>query len=53
VFFVNDTQQEVIESALSSAVEQRSEKTKAAKRAAALAHIAGDFINKSKIDSAR
>lgn len=47
VFFVNDAQQEVIEGALSSAGELRSEKTKAAKRAAALAHIAGEFINKT------
>jgi hypothetical protein len=51
VFFVNDMQQEVIESALSSAGEQRSEKAKAAKRAAALAHIAGEFLNQSKINS--
>ncbi len=45
VFFVNDTQQGTIENALSLAKESRSEKTKAAKRAAALAHIAGDFLN--------
>jgi ParB/RepB/Spo0J family partition protein len=45
VFFVNDTQQEVIEKALSSAGELRSEKTRAAKRAAALAHIAGEFLS--------
>jgi ParB family chromosome partitioning protein len=47
VFFVNESQQEVIEKALSSAERARSEKTKAAKRAAALAHIAGEFINKT------
>jgi ParB/RepB/Spo0J family partition protein len=57
VFFVNDAQQETIENALSLAQESRSEivkmayaKTKAAKRAAALAHIAGDFLNYSKIN---
>ncbi|MFZ0035693.1 MAG: ParB/RepB/Spo0J family partition protein [Sedimentisphaerales bacterium] len=47
VFFVNDSQQEVIEGALSSAQKLRSEKTKALRRAAALAHIAGEFINKT------
>jgi hypothetical protein len=58
VFFVNDAQQETIENALSLAQESRSEivkmayaKTKAAKRAAALAQIAGDFLNQSKINS--
>jgi ParB/RepB/Spo0J family partition protein len=57
VFFVNDAQQETIENALSLTQESRSEivkmayaKTKAAKRAAALAHIAGDFLNYSKIN---
>jgi hypothetical protein len=58
VFFVNDAQQETIENALSLAQESRSEivkmayaKTKAAKRAAALAQIAGDFLNHSKFNS--
>ena len=58
VFFVNDAQQETIENALSLAQESRSEivrmacaKTKAAKRAAALAHIAGEFLNQSKFNS--
>jgi len=58
VFFVNDAQQETIENALSLAQESRSEivrrayaKTKAAKRAAALTHIAGEFLNQSKINS--
>lgn len=51
VFFVNDAQQKTIEKALSSARELRSEKTKAAKRAAALAHIAGEFLNQPKINS--
>jgi ParB/RepB/Spo0J family partition protein len=50
VFFVNDTQQEVIEKALSSAGEMRSEKTRAAKRAAALAHIAGEFLRRTMSD---
>jgi hypothetical protein len=52
VFFVNDSQQEVIEKALSSAEGARSEKTnatprstRAARRAAALAHIAGEFLS--------
>lgn len=49
VFFVNDMQQETIENALSFA-EQKGE-TKAAKRAAALAQIAGDFLNHSKFNS--
>lgn len=51
VFFVNDAQQETIENALSLAKELRDEKTKAAKRAAALAHIAGAFINHSEFNS--
>jgi len=51
VFFVNDAQQEIIENALSLAQEPCSEKTKAAKRAAALAQIAGHFLNHSKPDS--
>jgi len=51
VFFVNDTQQETIENALSLAKESRSEKTKAAKRAAALAQIARHFLNDSKFNS--
>jgi hypothetical protein len=48
VFFVNDSQQEVIESALSSVQELRSEKTKALRRAVALAQIAGNFLNQQK-----
>jgi ParB family chromosome partitioning protein len=58
VFFVNDSQQEVIEKALSSAEGARSEKTnatprstRAARRAAALADIAGEFLNHCKINS--
>jgi len=60
VFFVNDAQQGTIENALSLAEESRSEivkmayaKTKAAKRAAALAQIAGDFLNHSKFNPLR
>jgi ParB family chromosome partitioning protein len=48
VFFVNDVQQETIEKALSSAEELVEEKTKAAKRAAELTHIAGEFLDKNK-----
>jgi hypothetical protein len=51
VFFVDDTQQETIEKALLLAGESRGEKTKAAKRAAALAQIAGYFLNHSKFNS--
>lgn len=58
VFFVNDAQQEMIESALSLAQESRGEiakaacaKTKAAKRAAALADIAGEFLKHLKFNS--
>jgi ParB/RepB/Spo0J family partition protein len=45
VFFVNDAQQEIIEKALSLAQELGDEKTKAAKRAAALAQIAENFLS--------
>jgi len=51
VFFVTDEQQETIETALSLAKESRSEKTKASRRAAALAQIAGHFLNHSKFNS--
>jgi hypothetical protein len=51
VFFVNDTQQETIENALSLADENKNEKTKAAKRTAALTHIAQYFVNDSKFNS--
>jgi len=47
VFFVNDEQKEVIEKALSLIQKLQNEKTRAAKRAAALARIAGEFINKT------
>ena len=53
VFFVNDAQQGTIENALSLAEESRSEITIAAKRAAALAQIAGDFLNHSKFNPLR
>ena len=49
VFFVNDAQQQQIEKALSRVEEPKAKMTKAAKRAAALTHIAGYFFNLSKI----
>lgn len=50
VFFVNDSQQERIEKALSLVEEPKAEMTKAAKRAAALTHIAGYFFNMKKLN---
>jgi hypothetical protein len=50
VFFVNDTQQKQIEKALSLTEEPKAKTTKAARRAAALSHIAGYFLNHSKIN---
>jgi len=47
VFFVNDTQQQKIEEALSAAGKEQSQKTKAAKNAAALTHIAEYFLRNS------
>jgi ParB/RepB/Spo0J family partition protein len=49
VFFVSDTQQQQIENALSLAESPKTQMTKAAKRAAALARIAGHFLNHSKL----
>jgi hypothetical protein len=51
VFFVNETQQKQIEKALSLVEEPKAETTKAAKRANALSHIAGYFLNHSKNNS--
>ncbi len=51
VFFVNDKQQGQIEKALSLVEEPKAEVTRAAKRAAALAQIAGHFLNDSKFNS--
>jgi ParB/RepB/Spo0J family partition protein len=51
VFFVNDTQQQLIERALSLVQEPEAEMTKAVKRAAALTQMAGYFLNNSKISS--
>ncbi len=51
VFFVSDTQQKTIERALSSVQKTGGEKTKAAKRAAALAYIARQFLNQLKLNS--
>ncbi|MDD5063632.1 MAG: ParB/RepB/Spo0J family partition protein [Phycisphaerae bacterium] len=45
IFFVNDAQQRTIESALSLAERTENEKTRAAKRSAALAQIAGEFLS--------
>lgn len=45
VFFVNDAQQETIENALSSAEKPAAEKTRAARRASALARIAGEYLS--------
>lgn len=45
IFFVNDAQQGTIEKALSLAERTQNEKTRAAKRAASLAQIAGEFIS--------
>ncbi len=45
VFFVNDTQQQIIEQALSLAQVCENEKTRAAKRAAALTIIAQKFLD--------
>ncbi len=50
VFFVNDTQQQQIERALSFIEEPKAEMTKAAKRAVALAHIAQYFFNMRKLN---
>ncbi|MGA1980474.1 MAG: ParB N-terminal domain-containing protein [Sedimentisphaerales bacterium] len=51
IFFVNDAQQGTIEKALSSAERTQNEKTRAARRAAALAQIAGEFLKHLKFDS--
>ena len=50
VFFVNDTQQQQIEKALSLVEEPKVKMTKAAKRAAALAHITQCFFNIKKLN---
>lgn len=49
VFFVSDAQRQGIEDALSLVKEPKSKMTNAAKRAAALTHIAGYFLNHLKI----
>jgi hypothetical protein len=51
VFFLTDEQQHVVEKALVLADQNRQEKTKAAKRAAALSCIARHFLNNSLTDS--
>jgi ParB/RepB/Spo0J family partition protein len=45
VFFLNNDQQQIIESAISLAAEPETKKQKAAKRAAALTHIAQYYLN--------
>ncbi|MHC4543518.1 MAG: ParB/RepB/Spo0J family partition protein [Planctomycetota bacterium] len=50
VFFVNDAQQQQIEKALSLAEGPKVKMTKAARRAAALAHIAQYFFNMKKLN---
>jgi ParB/RepB/Spo0J family partition protein len=50
VFFVNDTQQQQIEKALSLAEGPKVKMAKAARRAAALAHIAQIFFNMKKLN---
>lgn len=51
VFFVNDTQKQQVEKALSLAEEPKTKMTKAAKRAGALTTIARRFLKNSKIKS--
>ena len=48
VFFLNDNQQKIVEKAMSLASQSRGEKTKAAKNAAALTHIAQHFIEENQ-----
>ncbi len=50
VFFVNDTQQQQIEKALSLVEGPKVKMAKAARRAAALAHIAQTFFNMKKLN---
>jgi hypothetical protein len=49
IFFVNDAQEKVIEKALSSVQGTGEENTKAARRAAGLARIAGEYLKKLNI----
>ena len=51
VFFLNDSQQQIIENVLSLVTEPEIKMTKAAKRAAALTQIAEHFLNHSKFNS--
>ena len=52
VFFVNDQQKRIIEDALSLARQTQNERTKAARNAAALTHIAQYFMKGSQHDNA-
>ncbi|MHC4062000.1 MAG: ParB/RepB/Spo0J family partition protein [Planctomycetota bacterium] len=51
VFFLTDEQQRVVEKALLLAEQSQQERTKAAKRAAALSRVARHFLNKSMTNS--
>ena len=51
VFFLTDTQHQIVEDALSLAKEGKDEKTKIVKNSVALAQIAGYFLNHSKSNS--
>ena len=51
VFFLDEEQQQIVENALSLVEEPKTKMTRAAKRAAALTHIAGYFLNHSKINA--
>jgi hypothetical protein len=44
VFFLDDRQQQIVDEALAMAARNAEEKTKAARNAAALAHIAESFV---------
>ncbi|MHC4575025.1 MAG: ParB N-terminal domain-containing protein [Planctomycetota bacterium] len=48
VFFLNDRQQQIVEKALTLAAEDLQEKTKAARNAAALTHMAESFLNSQR-----
>lgn len=51
VFFVDDTQQQIIENAISLVGECEAKMTKAGRRAAGLARIAKYFLNNSQVNS--
>jgi len=51
VFFLTDTQQQIVENAISLVAETKAEMTKASRSAAALTHIARYFLNNSMANS--